>query len=205
IEPERRLITVMFVDIRDFTRLSESTDPSELFRVLTEALDAFAIAVQREGGIVNKFLGDGLMAIFGAPEPQQDHARRAVRASLVIAEAARIRREDGRFPKLNIGVGIHTGYAIVGDIGGTRREYTAIGDVVNVAARVEAANKAMGTTILITDPVREAVGADADVRPAGPVKLRGRVAEVEIFELRAMRSAGSPSDTWQVQKSGTLG
>ena len=93
---ERRSITVMFVDIRGFTRLSEAGDPEVLFRKLSETLDAFAIEVQREGGFVNKFLGDGLMAIFGAPESHPDHARRAVRAALQIEEAARQRREDVR-------------------------------------------------------------------------------------------------------------
>lgn len=186
IAPERRPITVMFVDIRDFTRLAETSDPAQLFQMLNEVLDAFAVAVQRQGGLVNKFLGDGLMAIFGAPEAQTDHCRRAVRAALMIEEAALLRRTDGRFPGLSIGIGIHTGETIVGDIGGARREYTAIGDVVNVAARVEAANKELGTTILVTQAVADAIGNDVDLRPTRAVTLRGRSAPIELFEVSAM-------------------
>ncbi|MGH7284280.1 MAG: adenylate/guanylate cyclase domain-containing protein, partial [Polyangiaceae bacterium] len=96
IAPERRPITVMFVDIRNFTRLAESSDPAKLFEMLNDALDAFATAVQRQGGLVNKFLGDGLMAIFGAPETQADHTRRAARAALLILDEAHARRDDGR-------------------------------------------------------------------------------------------------------------
>lgn len=183
IAPERRPITVMFVDIRNFTRLAETSDPAKLFEMLNDALDAFATAVQRQGGLVNKFLGDGLMAIFGAPENQVDHTRRAARAALQIREEAHARRDDNRFPGLQIGIGLHTGHALVGDIGGARREYTAIGDVVNVASRVEAANKEMGTEILITQPVKSALGRDALVRPKSHVQLRGRSESIELFEL----------------------
>ncbi|MEO8875221.1 MAG: adenylate/guanylate cyclase domain-containing protein, partial [Polyangiaceae bacterium] len=186
IAPERRPITVLFVDIRNFTRLSETSDPVALFEMLNEALDAFAGIVQREGGLVNKFLGDGLMAIFGAPEPQVDHPRRAVRAALNMCEAAKTRRQNGRFPGLTIGIGIHTGDTMVGDIGGARREYTAIGDVVNVASRVEAANKELGTELLVTGAVVELLGADADLRPTKRVTLRGREKSIDLFELRGM-------------------
>jgi adenylate cyclase len=186
-EPERRIITVMFVDIRNFTGLTESSDPAELFAMLNDTLDAFAAIVQRQGGIVNKFLGDGLMAIFGAPEAQADHPRRAIRTALLVAEEARKRCDEKSFPNLAIGIGIHTGETIVGDIGGKRREYTAIGDVVNVAARVESANKELGTTILITRAMKDAVGNDIDTRETPPVSLRGRVGQIELFEVRGMR------------------
>jgi adenylate cyclase len=192
-EPERRNITVMFVDIRNFTGLTESSDPAQLFAMLNETLDAFAAIVQRQGGIVNKFLGDGLMAIFGAPEAQADHPRRSVRTALLVAEEARKRREARSFPNLAIGIGIHTGETIVGDIGGKRREYTAIGDVVNVAARVESANKELGTTILITRAMKEAVGDDVDTRETQPVSLRGRIGQLELFEVRGMREDISKS------------
>ncbi|MDB4993499.1 MAG: Adenylate cyclase [Myxococcaceae bacterium] len=186
-EPERRIITVMFVDIRNFTGLTESSDPAELFAMLNDTLDAFAAIVQRQGGIVNKFLGDGLMAIFGAPEAQADHPRRSIRTALLVAEEARKRCEAKSFPNLAIGIGIHTGETIVGDIGGKRREYTAIGDVVNVAARVESANKELGTTILITRAMKDAVGDDVETRETPPVSLRGRVGQIELFEVRGMR------------------
>ncbi len=200
---ERRSITVMFVDIRGFTRLSEAGDPEVLFRKLSETLDAFAIEVQREGGFVNKFLGDGLMAIFGAPESHPDHARRAVRAALQVEEAARQRREDGRFADLRIGIGIHTGEAMVGDLGGNRREYTAIGDVVNVAARVEAANKSLGTSILITGAVMPAVASEVTLKPHLDIALRGRAASVDLYQVRTLSwSAGDITSSGRVKSTG---
>ena len=189
IAPERREVTVLFVDIRDFTRMSESRDAGEVFRLLSGTLDAFSQEVQRQGGIVNKYLGDGLLAIFGAPEDQPDHARRAARAALNIVAEARARAADGRFPGLRVGAGLHTGAVVVGDLGGERREFTAIGDVVNVASRVEASNKELGTSILATRPVVEQVGPGAHTRALPPVRLRGRDAEVELFELLDLETA----------------
>ncbi len=183
--PERRTVTVLFVDIRGFTKFSETREPEEVFAMLTEALDAFATVVQSQGGIVNKFLGDGLMALFGAPEEQADQARRAVRAGLLLLDEARIRSE-GRFPGLRIGIGIHTGEVVVGDLGSARREYTAIGDVVNVASRVEAANKELGTSLLITDDVRAVLGSGASLKAMPPLPLRGRTGTIPLFEVVEM-------------------
>jgi len=182
--PERRSITVVFVDIRSFTSFSESRDPVEVFGSLHIALDAFSIEIQKQGGIVNKFLGDGLLALFGAPEPQADHQRRAVRAAIDIAAEAKRLSERGDFPGLNIGIGIHSGEAMVGNLGGARREYTAIGDVVNVASRVEAMNKELGTSILITKPVLDALGPDAEVRTFPSVTVRGRKEPLTLYELQ---------------------
>lgn len=192
--PQRRVITVLFVDIRGFTAIAEAEEPDRMFVRLTETLDAFAAEVQRQGGIVNKFLGDGLMALFGAPEEQDDHARRAVRAALNIEEEAHRRAHDGRFPFLRVGVGVHTGEAIVGEIGGARREYTAIGDVVNVAARVENANKELGTTVLITEEVRRAMGPGADLRRQPHVSLKGRSGTVELYEVRSLEGTAAANN-----------
>lgn len=126
------------------------------------------------------------MAIFGAPEHQADHPRRAVRAALQIEEAARVRREDGRFSDLTIGIGIHTGEAMVGDLGGHRCEYTAIGDVVNVASRVESANKTLNTTILITDAVMPSVSNEVTLKPHLDVALKGRAASVDLYQVRPL-------------------
>jgi adenylate cyclase len=192
VAPERRRVTVMFIDIRGFTTFSETREPEEVYATLSATLDMFASEVQRQGGIVNKFLGDGLMAIFGAPESQPDHARRAVRAALFIRDEAR-RRAAKQFPGLRIGIGIHTGSVVVGDLGSARREYTAIGDVVNVASRVEAANKDLKTTILATDAVIEALGSEASVRPQPPLPLRGRAGAVPLFEVLDMEVLGDLS------------
>lgn len=187
LEPERRVITVMFVDIRGFTAMAETAVPIEIFQRLNIALDAMATEVQAQGGIVNKFLGDGLLALFGAPEAQSDHVRRAVRAGLRIVERAAALSQDGRFPDLRVGVGIATGEAIVGDVGGARREFTAIGDVVNVAARVEALTKELNTPILVTEEVVAQLGAGAELKPFPPIELRGRVGKVALFSVEGLR------------------
>jgi len=181
---ERRRISVVFLDIRGFTRLSERMDPEQLLSRLNIALEAFSGAVDAEGGIVNKYLGDGLMAIFGAPEDHTDHAARACRAASACVAAATDLATSGRFPDLAIGVGVHTGEVVVGDIGGTgHREYTAIGDVVNVASRVESANKELGTTALITREVYGETGDLVKVRELSPIAVRNRAEPVHVFEL----------------------
>jgi adenylate cyclase len=189
IAPERREVTVLFVDIRNFTRLSENRDAGELFRLLSFTLDAFSQEVQRQGGIVNKYLGDGLMAIFGAPETQDDHARRAVRTALNLVDTARRLNESGKFPGLEIGCGMHGGQVVVGDLGGERREFTAIGDVVNVASRIESANKELGTKVLASRYVVDHLGGGAVTRAIPPMALRGREAPVELFEIVQLASA----------------
>jgi adenylate cyclase len=184
---ERRVITVLFADIRGFTRLSEGLDPEVLLSRLNQALEAFSMAVAAEGGIVNKYLGDGLMAIFGAPEDHEDHAARACRAALALRDSARELDESGRFAGLAIGVGVHTGEVVVGDVGGKgHREYTAIGDVVNVASRVESANKELGTDVLITQAVLEQPGvSEFEARELSPVTLRNRAEPVLVHHLLA--------------------
>jgi adenylate cyclase len=189
IAPERREVTVLFVDIRNFTRLSETRDAGEVFKLLSGTLDAFSQEVQKQGGIVNKYLGDGLFAIFGAPEPLEDHARRAVRCALNIVKEAAARAQDGRFPGLEVGVGVHGGPVVVGDLGGERREFTAIGDVVNVASRIEAANKELGTHVLASRYVVEGLGGGAELRKLPPITLRGREAPVEVFEITDLEQA----------------
>lgn len=192
--PERRTITVMFVDIRGFTRFSESRDPAEVFGRLDAVLDRFAAVVGEQGGIVNKYLGDGLMAFFGAPEDQPDHSRRAVRAAVQIVAESRAAAADGRFPDLKIGIGIHRGPVIVGDLGSTRREYTAIGDVVNVASRVESANKELGSEILVTADVAKEIGEGAVLLAKPPLAVRGRAAPIEVFEVTGLHdTTGKPA------------
>ena len=181
---ERREISVMFLDIRGFTRLSEHMEPEDLVAQLNQALEAFGGAIQDSGGIVNKYLGDGIMAIFGAPEVQSDHADRALRATHGVLAAARDLRERGVFPDLRIGVGVHSGDVVVGDVGGEKqREYTAIGDVVNVASRVESANKELGTEALFTGAARERLTDATGLRRLPPLHVRNREQAVEVWTL----------------------
>jgi adenylate cyclase len=204
IAPERREVTVLFVDIRNFTTMSEGRDAAEVFRLLSATLDAFSQEVQRQGGIVNKYLGDGLLAIFGAPETQDDHARRAVRCALNIVEEAKARAGDGRFPGLEVGAGIHGGPVVVGDLGGERREFTAIGDVVNVASRIEASNKELGTQILASKYVIDRLGDGAVTRALAPIALRGRSALVQVFEVKGLATAEMSFNALALGSSGVL-
>ena len=180
---ERRAITVCFTDIRDFTRLSESQSAEETVRLLNLYYGRMCEIVAEHGGLVNKFLGDGMLIVFGAPTHQPDDARRALAAARdMLAEADRM-RERGEFPDLRIGVGLHRGEAVVGNVGGAQRqEYTAIGDTVNTASRVQELTKALGRSLLLTRECREAVG-DSDFESLGTHSVKGRLQPLELFSL----------------------
>ena len=180
---EEREITVVFSDIRGFTSMSEHVDPVELVAQLNEYFEAMVEVVADEQGTVDKFLGDGMMAIFGAPVRHDDHAARACRAATAMLERLedvnRDREARGLTP-LRIGVGIHTGHAVVGNVGSPpfRVDFTAIGDTVNLAARIEAMTKELDAPIVASDATRASVEAHApgtlDFAPLGTVVARGR-------------------------------
>lgn len=176
--------TVLVSDLRGFTALSERLAPTEVLELLSEVHGALAEVVQRHGGIVDKFMGDGMLAVFGAPEPMRDHAARAVAAAhdLRGALAAVNARHPDRVP-LKIGVGLHSGSLIAGVLGsGDRLEFTIIGDTVNTASRLEALTKEHGVEVLIS-------GATADRIPGhglaslGESSLRGRTERVALYTL----------------------
>jgi adenylate cyclase len=178
---ERRTITVCFTDIRDFTRLSESRPPEEVLRLLNLYFGRMCDIVAAHGGVVNKFLGDGMLLVFGAPAHQADDAQRAIAAARdMLAEVARM-RERGEFPELRIGVGMHRGEAVVGNVGGVQRqEYTAIGDTVNTASRVQDLTKPLGRSLLLTRECVQALG-EAGFEPLGSHTVKGRVQALELF------------------------
>jgi adenylate cyclase len=180
---ERRTITVCFTDIRDFTPLSESRTPEEVLRLLNLYFGRMCDIVAEHGGVVNKFLGDGMLIIFGAPTNQPDDTQRALAASrAMLAEAARM-RESGEFPGLRIGVGMHRGEAVLGNVGGVQRqEYTAIGDTVNTASRVQDLTKALGRSLLVTRECRDALGQEP-FEPMGNHTVKGRAQPLELFTL----------------------
>ena len=174
----------MFVDFRSFTSASRSRSPQEV----VDRLDgAFAILVEildRHGGIVNKFLGDGFLALFGAPFEAEDPAHRAVAAGReMLVAMGRINRETD-WP-LRIGIGIHFGEVVAGNIGSPRRkEYTVIGDTVNFASRIEALNKEFNSQFLISATVRDALGEDgADAVSLGEVPIRGYEQPMKVWQL----------------------
>jgi adenylate cyclase len=182
---ELREVCVMFLDIRDFTAFAEKRSAEEVVEYLNTIFDAAVEAVVKHHGIVNKFLGDGFMAVFGAPIAEGNHCAAAVEAGLEVLGRVEALAARGRIPPTRVGLGLHAGPAIVGTIGSARRkEYTVIGDVVNVASRVEALNKELGSRMLVTEQVWSAAG-NADAKPLArePLRVRGREASVRIFQL----------------------
>jgi adenylate cyclase len=182
---EVRPVCMMFLDIRGFTKYSEARQPEEIVEYLN-ALFAFMIDhVVENGGIINKFLGDGFMAIFGAPVGTGQDCANALAASRAILATVEQEVAAGRLPATRIGIGLHAGPAITGHVGSLRRrEYTVIGDVVNVAARIEALNKDFGSQLLISGAVLEAlVEPPAGMTALGPVAVRGRGDPISIYRI----------------------
>ena len=191
----KQQLTVLFSDIRNFTTISEKLDAHEVVEFLNHYFELICQAVLAEGGTIDKFIGDAIMVQFGAPVRYPDHALRAIRAALVMRnEAAAFRAwMSNRFPErdlpeFRIGIGLHTGDAVVGNIGSTRRsEYTAIGDTVNLASRIEGMTKPMGCDILISRDTLDAADGRAVTGRSDLVNVKGRGAPVELFEVLGLR------------------
>ena len=164
LRPVERGISVLFADIRGFTRWSHAHTPTEVVALLNAYFEAIIPAVEAHGGTVDKYIGDGIMVLFGVPDERPDHAERALRAAVaVIARVHELAPTWARhdFHDFAIGVGVATGAAVVGMVGSRLRlDYTAIGDTVNAAARIESANKELGSEILISARTRNAVGPE---------------------------------------------
>jgi len=196
-EGEEREVTTMFTDFVGFTSISESLQGTATVKLLNVYLGEIAEALMKEGAYVNKFLGDGIMAFWGAPVEQKDHAARACRAAIAaVATLERVNNlpEYKDLPKLGMRLGISTGKAIVGDCGAPPKlnDYTVIGDPINLAARLESANKLVGTKILVTARTREMIPpAERDAlawRPLGLLRVVGQQKPQEIWELLGPRS-----------------
>jgi adenylate cyclase len=186
---ERREITVLFCDIRGFTSLSENLDPEALVKLLHDFLNPMSTIIINQGGTIDKYMGDAIMALFGAPLLQPDHPRRACRAALeMVASLAALNQEwaaQSR-PPLRVGVGVNTGPVAVGNMGSDRLfEYTAIGDNVNLGSRLEGLNKYYGTNILISEATAEALENGFVLRDVDLVKVKGKARAARIFELLA--------------------
>lgn len=178
---ERREVTVMFVDIRDFTPFAEANTAEDTVARLNALFEIVVPAVVDEGGHVNKFLGDGALAVFGAPNALANHADAAVTAAATISRLVGVRFGG----ELRIGIGINTGVVIAGTIGGGGKlEFTLIGDTVNVAARVEQLTKTTGDAILVTSNTIDALATRPPrLSGRGSHALKGKSAEVEVFSL----------------------
>ena len=186
---EERELTVLFADIRNFTGIAERLAAPELTALVNEFFSAMTDAVLAHRGMLDKYIGDSLMAIFGAPLPDPGHALNACRAALDMRAAlARLHarwRSEGR-PCLEMRIGINTGPMVIGNMGTEwRLNYTVMGDEVNVAARLEAANKELGSDILISIATAAAAGTEITFRPRGTIEVKGRTRRVAVFELLA--------------------
>ena len=181
---EERYVTIMFLDIRGFTTFAERRTPAEVVAYLNTLFATMIRLVNANHGIINKFLGDGFMACFGAPLSDGRDTQNAVRAALEIAQAVERMSADGTIAPTRIGIGLHAGPAITGSVGSEeRREYTIIGDTVNLASRVEQLTKQYGVPLLVTDAVWQVVKDDYTSRALDPVIVRGREEPVAIYAL----------------------
>ena len=184
--------SVMFCDIRNFTPLVDAQSPEDTIELLNAYYTLMFDAISRHGGIVNLIIGDGLMAIFGAPVPLPSHSDRAVRAALEMCEMLElfnIERTAAQKPAIRIGIGIASGEMVAGYTGTNERAtYTCIGDTVILAARLEAHTKMAGHPVLIDAATREALRNDIRVEALGAVPIRGKTQSVETFAVVLDRS-----------------
>jgi adenylate cyclase len=184
-------ITVLFADIRGFTRLSEHAEPEKVVQLLNKYFSAMTDIIFAHGGTLDKYLGDGLMALFGAPTATPDDATNALNAAVamqrrVIGINADLREEG--LPEVAIGIGLHTGEAVVGYVGSERRsEYTAIGDTVNTASRLE--SNSTGGQILLSDAASQAAESRYPLIAREPIAVKNRVQPVPLFEVQWQQAA----------------
>jgi class 3 adenylate cyclase len=193
---EPRVLTVFFSDLENFSSHSETLAPDDLLVQISTYLEEVSGAISEEGGTVDKFIGDGVMAFWNAPVEQPDHVLRACAGAL--RSARRMERvndaweAEGR-PRIRIRIGLNCANVLVGNIGSSARlSYTALGDGVNVAARLEGINKLFGTTICISDSIYDLMRAEILVRPLKRVQVKGRKTEFMVYELLALCASDDP-------------
>jgi adenylate cyclase len=183
---ERKVLTILFSDIRGFTSISEKLTPEELVEFLNSYFTRVTGLIMREQGLVDKFIGDAIMAFWNAPVTVEEHADFAVTAALAMrATLDVIRKEhEGKYPRLEVGIGINTGEAIVGNIGSAERlSYTAIGDSVNLASRLESLTKEYGVQIIISHNTKKVLKRKFVLRELDCVKVKGKKEPVTLYEV----------------------
>jgi len=184
---EKLNVTILFTDIRSFTSISENMDPQALVTLLNEYFTEMVTIVLGQDGVVDKYIGDAIMVVFGAPEPEPNDALRAVRSAVGMRDALRKlndRIEARGMTPLRTGIGIHTGEVIAGSIGHEeQRQYTVIGDAVNLASRLESATKDLGVNILISEHTYEIVKDHVQARAMKEITVKGRARPVMTYEV----------------------
>ncbi len=190
---EVRHVSVLFLDVRGFTTISEKLTPSEVVALLNEYFDVVVDRVGAHGGTVNKFIGDAAMCIWGAPKPAEQAERSAVLCALEIqTRAAQLSSERKRrgLTTVGFGIGINAGEAVAGNLGAAKRlEYTVIGDAVNLAQRLE--SQARAGEVLVSQRVYEKVASEVEALPREPVKLKGKSKPVPLWEIRRVKVAAT--------------
>jgi adenylate cyclase len=184
---EKRNISIFFSDIRDFTTISEKLDPEDLVKLLNEYLTEMTTIIIDDQGLVDKYMGDAIMAFWGAPLEQEDHAEKVCLSSLKMIEKLKELNEKWKksdIPYFNIGIGINSGDAVVGNMGSSKRfDYTAMGDNVNLASRLEGLNKIYGTNIIISEKTYKNVKNKFETRKLDMVTVKGKKKALLIYEL----------------------
>ena len=193
---KRRALSVLFSDVKGFTTISEALEPEALVRLLNDYLTRQSGKILEEDGVIDKFIGDAVMAFFGDPVPREDHALRACRAAVRCLDAVKdsdpVAHELGLEGMKNR-IGINSGPAIIGNMGSDKRlSYTAMGDTVNLASRLEAANKAFGSHILIGPLTYEEAKAHIVAKPLARLQVVGKTEPVAVYELLGLVGEASP-------------
>ncbi len=193
---EKKDLTVLFSDIRGFTSISERMTPEALVKLLNEYLTRMTDIVFKYDGLLDKYMGDAIMAVWGAPLDQPDHARRACHTALdMVQELRKLQKKwtaEG-LPLLNIGIGVNAGPMVVGNMGSDRRfDYTVLGDSVNLGSRLEELNKIYGTNIIISEMTYGRIGGEFLARELDSVRVKGKDQPVKIYELLAHKTKVPP-------------
>ncbi len=182
---EKRKVCVMFFDIRDFTKFSEDKEDNEIVRYLDILFESMIDSVNYHKGIINKFLGDGFMAVFGAPFSSGNDSKNAIQCSLDILKSVQEKVLSGEIPPTRVGIGLHTGEVLTGHIGSSKRkEYTLIGDTVNTASRIESLNRKYDSELLISESVVNELGDDyPGIRYLGETDVKGKQISLKVYTI----------------------
>jgi len=191
-----QVLTVLFSDIRNFTTISEQLSAKEVVEMLNAYFERVCAVVLAQGGSIDKFIGDAIMVEFGSPLPMHDHALRAARAAISVQAVAEefgvwmdMRFSGRQLPRFAVGVGLHSGEAVIGNMGSSiRMEFTAVGDTVNLASRLEGLTKELGCGILVSEATVKAAGGDLVCGKTEVVQVKGRLQQVRVFELLSVKT-----------------